>query len=38
MDDLARNQVRDIIDKIDATEKQNICEVYIPPLNNLKAE
>jgi hypothetical protein len=32
LDDLARNQVRDVIDITDATEKQNIHEVYIPPL------
>jgi len=38
LDDLARNQVKDIIDITDATEKQNIHEVYIPPLNSLKTK
>jgi len=38
LDDIARNQVRDIIDIIDITEKQNIHEVYIPPLNYLKTK
>jgi hypothetical protein len=38
LDDLAINQVRDIIDIIEATEKQNMHEVYIPTLNNLKTK
>jgi len=38
LDDLARNLERDITDIIDATGKQNIHEIYIPPLNNLKTK